>query len=121
MSRSYKGIFAALAVAGLGLACVANHPPEVMDGPDAQPETVGPGGQVQMVLEVTDVDGDSMEYSWRQVPPEPAGRFSDPHSRNPTWTAPDVTTTTRFSLQVTVNDEGGGGILGTSAVLVRVP
>lgn len=122
MARSYTGIFTALALAGLALGCAANNPPNVTEGPRPEPRIVEPGGVVQMVLEVSDLDGDSMEYSWTQVPPEPAGRFSDPHSRNPTWTAPTVSQPTQFALQVTVNDAGGGGVLGTSpTVLVRGP
>lgn len=122
MSRSYSGIFTALALSGLCLACVANNPPDVTEGPRPEPRVVPPGGQVQFVLEVHDLDGDEMTYSWTQLPAEPAGRFSDEHSRNPTWTAPTVTETTQFTIQVTVNDGEGGGVLGTAPlVTVRVP
>jgi hypothetical protein len=122
MARSYSGIFTALALAGLGLACAANNPPEVTEGPRPEPRVVAPGGEVQFVLKVTDLDGDDMKYTWTQTPSEPAGRFSDVHASNPTWTAPNVSETTQFTIQVTVNDSGGGGVLGTApAVLVRVP
>ncbi|MFY2556141.1 hypothetical protein ACN469_00700 [Corallococcus terminator] len=122
MLRSLSGVFAALVVLTLGCGRVVNHPPDVRVGPSPSPKTVAPGGVVQLVLEVQDPDGDDMEYYWTQNPAEPAGHFSDAHSRTPTWTAPDVKEPMHFLLQVNVVDTEGGGILGTGpSVLVRTP
>ncbi|NTX05353.1 hypothetical protein HUA74_27675 [Myxococcus sp. CA051A] len=123
MLRSLSGVFAALVILALGCGRVVNHPPDVSAGPIPSPKTVEPGGVVQLVFEVQDPDGDEMEYVWTQNPAEPAGHFSDSHSRTPTWTAPEgVKEPTHFLLQVNVMDSGGGGVLGTTpSVLVRVP
>ncbi|GEN07599.1 hypothetical protein SAMN05443572_101387 [Myxococcus fulvus] len=124
MLRSRSGVFLALVISALGSGCgmVVNHSPEVSAGPIPSPKTVAPGEVVQMLFEVKDPDGDGMEYYWTQSPAEPAGRFSDPRARAPTWTAPDVDGPKHFLLQVNVVDNEGGGVLGTApSVLVRVP
>jgi hypothetical protein len=121
MSRLSSGVIVALALGALGLGCRVNQSPEVRVGPRPNPLIVGPGGDVTMELEVTDPDGDEMTFEWVQIPAEPAGHFSDPHARNPVWTAPDVAETKSFNIAVTVTDNEGGGVLGTSPpVLVRV-
>ena len=122
MSRPSVGIFGALVLLGtLGSGCLVNQPPEVRVGPRPNSLVVSPGGELMMQLEVEDPDGDKMTYDWAQIPPEPAGRFSDVHARNPTWTAPAVTETMVFTLSVTVSDNEGGGVLGTTpSVVVRV-
>lgn len=122
MSRLSSGVFVAVVLGTLALGCRVNQPPEVTKGPRPNPLTIGPGGEVLMELEVMDPDGDEMTYDWVQIPAEPAGHFSDPHARNPTWTAPDVSETTTFNITVTVSDNEGGGVMGTSpTLLVRVP
>ncbi|MFP2912240.1 hypothetical protein ACLESD_45905 [Pyxidicoccus sp. 3LFB2] len=108
----------ALALSTLVSGCLVNNPPEVTAGPRPSPLIIPPGGQVTLELEVTDPDGDEMEFEWKQNPSEPAGRFSDPGARNPTWTAPNVGETTTFNLTVTVMDNEGGGVLGTTPTLV---
>ncbi|WP_164017918.1 PKD domain-containing protein [Pyxidicoccus trucidator] len=118
MSRSSSGFVVALVLSAFGLGCHVNLPPEVTVGPRPNPLVIGPGGQVVLELEVADPDGDKIEYEWTQIPPEPAGRFSDKHARNPTWTAPDIGETTTFNIAVTVTDNEGGGVLGTSPTLV---
>ncbi|WP_241757807.1 hypothetical protein [Myxococcus landrumensis] len=108
----------------LASACggAPNHPPRVTNGPTPTPKSVAPGGVVGIVLEVKDEDGDPITYSWVQVPAEPAGQFSDPHAREPTWTAPRVTEPMRFLLQVNVTDDEGAGLLGsTSSIQVLAP
>jgi len=124
MLRSHPGVLVALAISFLGLACdgTVNHPPEVKAGPRANSLSAKPGEVLQLVLEVQDPDGDALEYHWSQFPEEPAGRFSDPGARAPTWTAPHVERPTTFVLQVNVLDNEGGGVLGTvPSVLVEVP
>jgi hypothetical protein len=115
------GIFVALALGALGTGCVVNQPPEVTVGPRPNALLVEPGGELLMQLEVMDPDGDEMKYTWGQIPTEPAGQFSDKRARNPTWTAPQVSETTIFNLTVTVEDDEGGGVIGTTPqVMVRV-
>ncbi|WP_241758790.1 hypothetical protein [Pyxidicoccus parkwayensis] len=122
MSRLSSGVIVALALGGLGLlGCRVNQPPEVTKGPRPNPLIIEPGGVVTMELEVNDPDGDEMTFDWVQIPAEPAGHFSDPHGRNPTWTAPAVGETKTFNIAVTVSDNEGGGVFGTSPpLLVRV-
>lgn len=121
MSRSSMGIIMALALGAFGTGCMANLPPEVTVGPRPSSLIAEPGQELLLQLEVSDPDGDKMTYTWAQIPAQPAGRFSDVHARNPTWTAPAVTETTVFTLSVTVSDDEGGGVLGTTpSVVVRV-
>ncbi|MCP3136387.1 hypothetical protein [Pyxidicoccus xibeiensis] len=112
----------ALALGAFGSGCRVNSPPEVTVGPRPNSLTADPGEVLMMQLEVNDPDGDDMTYEWAQVPAQPAGRFSDIHARNPTWTAPDVAETSLFNITVTVQDSEGAGVLGTTpSVVVRVP
>jgi hypothetical protein len=115
------GVVVALALGALGTGCLVNNPPQVTVGPRPNSLVVVPGGELTMQLEVSDPDGDEITYLWGQIPPEPAGRFSDINARNPTWTAPQVTETTVFNLTVTVSDDEGGGVIGTTpGVVVQV-
>ncbi|MCY1017522.1 hypothetical protein [Pyxidicoccus sp. MSG2] len=121
MFRSSSGVIVALALGAMSFGCLVNQPPEVTVGPRPNPLSVVPGGEVLLELEVMDPDGDEMQYDWVQIPAEPAGHFSDAHARNPTWIAPQVSETSTFNITVTVTDNEGGGVLGTSPpVLVRV-
>ena len=121
MSRLFVGVVVALALGAPGLGCLVNNPPQVTVGPRPNSLVVEPGGELTMQLEVTDPDGDEMTFDWAQIPAEPAGHFSDVHARNPTWTAPQVTETTVYTLTVTVTDKEGGGVIGsTPSVVVRV-
>jgi hypothetical protein len=122
MFRSFSGIFVTLALGAFGSGCRVNNPPEVTVGPRPSSLTADPGQVLTLQLEVADPDGDEMTYEWAQVPTEPAGRFSDIHARNPTWTAPDVSETSLFNITVTVQDGEGAGVLGTTpSVVVRAP
>lgn len=121
MSRPSVGVVVALALGALGTGCLVNNPPLVTVGPRPNSLVVAPGGELTMQLEVSDPDGDKVTYEWGQIPAEPAGRFSDIHARNPTWTAPQVSETTVFNLTVTVADDEGGGVIGTTpSVVVQV-
>ncbi|WP_338871664.1 hypothetical protein [Myxococcus stipitatus] len=122
MQRVFSGIFATLVVLASGCGGAPNHPPRVTNGPTPNPKSVDSGEAVQLIFEVKDEDGDAITYNWTQVPAEPAGQFSDPHVKTPTWTAPAVAEPTRFMLQVNVMDDEGGGLLGTTpSILVRGP
>lgn len=118
MSRSSWGFVVALALSAFSSGCLVNQPPNVTAGPRPNPHIIGPGGEVALELEVADPDGDEMEYEWSQIPAEPAGRFSDRHARNPTWTAPDIGETTTFTIAVTVTDGEGAGVRGDAPPLV---
>ncbi|WP_238539920.1 hypothetical protein [Corallococcus macrosporus] len=111
MSHSYSKVFGALALLGLAVSCRANSPPMVSTGPRPSPQVVSAGGEVSFVFEVEDPDGDAMSFEWRQMPEQPAGRFSDPAARNPTWVAPDVSDTTTFAIMVIVEDSEGDAIV----------
>ncbi|NMO16479.1 hypothetical protein HPC49_53670 [Pyxidicoccus fallax] len=121
MSRLSVGVVVALALGAFGSGCVANSPPLVTVGPRPNSLVVESGGELAMQLEVSDPDGDKMSYFWTQIPADPAGHFSDARTRNPTWRAPVVSETMSFTITVTVTDEEGGGVLGTSpSVVVQV-
>ncbi|MFP2928588.1 hypothetical protein ACLESO_26015 [Pyxidicoccus sp. 3LG] len=120
MLRSFSGVIAALVLGALGPGCLVNQPPEVTVGPRPNSLSATPGEVLMMQLEVEDPNGDKMTYLWAQIPTEPAGHFSDVHARNPTWTAPEVSETQLFNITVTVQDDEGAGVLGTTpAVVVR--
>jgi len=122
MSRSYSKVFGALALLGLGVSCRANHPPQVSTGPRPSPQVVRAGGVVSFVFEVDDPDGDAMSFTWKQLPEQPAGRFSDPGARNPTWEAPEVSETTSFAIMVIVTDSEGDAIVAQGpGVIVQAP
>ncbi|MFP2961198.1 hypothetical protein ACLEPN_26175 [Myxococcus sp. 1LA] len=112
MSHTYSKVFGVLALLGLAVSCRANHPPMVSTGPRPSPQVVRSGGEVAFVFEVEDPDGDAMTFEWKQIPEQPAGRFSDPTARNPTWVAPDVSDTTNFAIMVIVEDSEGAAIVG---------
>ncbi|RKG94715.1 PKD domain-containing protein, partial [Corallococcus sp. CA053C] len=68
----------------------------------------------------SDPDNDTLTYAWEQVAPAaPRGAFNAPGSRQPTWTAPDVTASGTYTLRVTVTDGKGGRAQGTVDVAVR--
>ncbi|GHG86742.1 hypothetical protein GCM10012319_43980 [Comamonas sp. KCTC 72670] len=122
MSRSYSKVFGALALLGLCVTCRANHPPLVHMGPRPMPQVVRAGEVVSFLFEVEEPDGDSMSFSWQQLPKEPAGRFSDPTARNPTWVAPEVAETTTFAIMVIVEDSEGSAIVAQGpGVIVQAP
>ncbi|KFE62234.1 PKD domain-containing protein [Hyalangium minutum] len=97
----------------------SNNQIPVLTGPFVQTADVTSGTAVELSLEATDADGDSLTYEWVQTPASPAGAFSDATLPDPTWTAPDVTEATSFQLGVAVSDGKGGTARRSVTVLVR--
>jgi hypothetical protein len=99
-----------------------NRPPVITAGtPSASPSSVTGSVPVQITLTATDPDSDQLTYSWLQEPATPVGSFSNLFVSSPTWTSPVVTTTTRFTLAVTVSDGRGGSVSSTVNVDVAPP
>jgi hypothetical protein len=97
-----------------------NHSPVVTEGPSLSENDVESGTEVVVHLVVTDEDeDDEMLYKWVQNPPEPAGTFSDPSVREPSWTAPEVTEPRSFLLRVNIQDGSGGALVSSVTVQVR--
>lgn len=103
-------------------ASPANRLPALAAGtPRASPSSVTGSVPVQLTLSATDPDGDSLTYSWSQEPAAPVGSFSGRFVPSPTWTAPVVSSTTRFTLRVSVSDGRGGTVPGQVEVEVAPP
>jgi hypothetical protein len=78
-----------------------------------------PGQVVQLELQVVDDEGDPLTYRWTQAPAEPAGTFSDPTVPEPTWTAPEVTQATYFTLKLMVADDHDNTVVSSVSITVR--
>ncbi|MCI0569662.1 MAG: PKD domain-containing protein [Myxococcaceae bacterium] len=98
-----------------------NQAPSLVTGPSALPARVSAGASVALSVTSQDADGDAQTYTWSQEPASPAGSFSDPAGRAPTWTAPAVTIAQQFTLRVTVADGHGGTTTGVVTVDVDPP
>ena len=79
----------------------ANRPPSVQAGPDL---SVPEGSQRALAGSATDPDGGGLAYSWSQSPASPAISFDDRTSPTATITAPQVSSTTEFTLTLTADD-----------------
>ncbi|HLL02695.1 MAG TPA: tandem-95 repeat protein [Myxococcaceae bacterium] len=131
MCRRLSSSVASLLLVGLvAVGCGSDNPPlppppenntPVITGPTVSTPEVASGASVQLSLTASDPDSDALSYAWTQTPPTPAGTFSDAASATPTWTAPQVTTSTAFQLRVTVTDGKGGSVSGNVTVTVRPP
>jgi hypothetical protein len=124
MNRRSSSCFASLLLVGwLVAGCGEDQGPSnqlpTLFGPIARATDVVAGAQVALELEANDPDGDSVTYAWTQTPAAPAGSFSDASAASPTWTAPQVTQSTLFQLNVAVTDGDGGTARGSVRVLVR--
>jgi hypothetical protein len=86
---------------------------------DAGPNRTGPAsGTVTLdATGSTDPDGDALTYEWTQTA-GPSVSLSDADTATPTFTAPDVSSETTLSFEVTVRDGNGG--IDTDAVPVTV-
>ncbi|RKG95893.1 hypothetical protein D7V97_36490, partial [Corallococcus sp. CA053C] len=127
MRRHPSHLLLPLLVIGLGgLACGDDASPgrntaPTLTGPTVQTTAVLSGDPVALTLEASDADGDALTYAWTQSPASPAGTFDDASASNPTWTAPLVDGSQRFTLKVTVSDGKGGAEQGAVDVDVASP
>lgn len=96
-----------------------NVAPVVTQAASASPSPVVGRVAVQLGVQATDANNDALTYAWTQVPATPAGAFSDAASRTPTWTPPEVTAPTTFTLRAVVSDAGGLGAQSQVAVEAR--
>jgi hypothetical protein len=78
------------------------------------------GQSTGLSVTATDADNDTLTYSWTQSSPaSPQGTLSSGTTPSPTWTAPTVGATTRFTLDVTVSDGKGGTATGHVTVFSK--
>ncbi|MFN4182267.1 MAG: PKD domain-containing protein [bacterium] len=128
--RSILGLFALLGVLVFSLSCggagapipVPNQNPQILLGPTADLTVIFAGNSANLTVHADDPNGDVLSYQWDQVtPPTPQGNFSTRFSRTTTWTAPNVSTPTIFTLQVTVSDGKGGVVRRDIQILVNPP
>jgi Bacterial Ig domain len=95
-----------------------NHPP-TLSGPTVSSAEVSSNTAVPVSLTVSDPDGDALTFTWSQSPLSPAGSFETVSRPNVIWSAPVVQQSTVFTLRVTVDDNRGGVVQGTTQVTVK--
>jgi len=76
---------------------VKNNPPEINKF-EANPDTVEPSGSVELKVDATDPDGDSLEYDYDLTD----GSITDPNSPVTNWIAPQIEG--EYTITVTVSD-----------------
>jgi hypothetical protein len=104
---------------GSGPPPTSNHPPVIQVGPSSSSSQLQSGQAAQLSVTAEDPDGDPLGYAWTQLSPAaPLGTFSSRTQRNPTWSAPVLSTDTSVVLQVTIVD--GQGAVVTATVTVQV-
>lgn len=97
----------------------SNQAPVIQVPPTSSNTSVQSGQAVQLSVTADDPDGDPLGYAWsQQSPATPVGAFSSLTVRNPTWSAPVVTTPTTVVLLVTIVD--GEGAVVTASLSVQV-
>ena len=64
-----------------------NHAPTITTASTATPNPVVGGSVVQLSVGAADQDGDTLSYTWSQVPSSPAGTFGTQAAAT-SWTAP---------------------------------
>jgi len=119
MSFCSRWAVMSLLVLGAGCGTSFNKSPVVQEGPIVSSNEVVSGTEVRMHLVVTDEDGDPLSYKWLQEPADPAGAFSDITVQEPSWVAPQVTSSQSFLLKVVIMDPERATLLGLTSVLVH--
>jgi len=85
-----------------------NTPPS-LSAVSANPTSVNEGQSTSLSVTASDQPGDVLTYSWTQVSPaSPVGTFTGGDTATPTWKAPLLSSSTTFTLRVTVSDDKGG-------------
>jgi hypothetical protein len=83
--------------------------PPAISAVGASPTSVNEGQNTSLSVAASDPRGDALSYSWTQVSPvTPVGTFTGGDTATPTWNAPLLSSTTAFTLRVTVSDGKGG-------------
>ncbi|MBI4743555.1 MAG: PD40 domain-containing protein, partial [Actinobacteria bacterium] len=67
----------------------------------------------------SDPDGNTLSYNWKQTAGTPAVTLNSPNSATPSFTAPEVTTDTILTFQLTVNDGKDGTATDTVDITVK--
>jgi len=81
----------------VNLTAPVNNPPEITDL-TVSATSVQQGGTVDLSCSATDIDGDSLTYSWIST----GGNLSTTTGSNIVWTAPNINDT--YTITVTVSD-----------------
>jgi hypothetical protein len=79
-----------------------NRAPTV-DAAIPAPASVIAGDTINLSIGATDLDGDTLTYSWT-VSPAGAGTFTNPTAAAAQWRSGDISTATPYTFQVTVSD-----------------
>ncbi len=83
--------------------------PPAISAIGASPTSVNEGQSTSLSVTASDPRGDALSYAWAQVSPiTPVGTFTGGDTATPTWRAPLLSTSTAFTLRVTVTDGRGG-------------
>jgi hypothetical protein len=97
-----------------------NTDPQIDAGPSASSTTVDEQQPITLSVTGFDPDGDTLTYAWSQTAPaSPVGTFSSSSAREPTWTAPNVTTSGTYTLRVVISDGQGGTAQGSINITVQ--
>jgi hypothetical protein len=92
---------------------ILNNPPQIDSGPTATPNQIYYNETAQLSVQASDVDEDSLTYSWTTLPGE--GSITGAGS-TVTYTPPPVTEKQTFTITVTIFDGQGGSVTGTVVV-----
>ena len=90
-----------------------NTPPVISSGPTATPSTITDAQTSSLSVTATDVDGDTLSYSWSATGGSVSGTGA-----TAVYTPPSVTSTSIYTVSVTVSDGKGGTATGNVLVTV---
>jgi Tol biopolymer transport system component len=82
----------------------------------ASATTVKSGGTVNLTASSTDIEGDTLTYTWSVSPDE--GSFSSTTGSSTTWTAPSISGDKSYTISVKVSDGKGGENSSSITILV---